>query len=721
MALSGSIKSNTGTNLNIRIDWNATQNVINNTSTITAKLYLEYKSLSMQELNDNVLHRNWLEIDGDRSEYIRPAINITGATYIRSTLLHSKVYTVSHGSNGAKSVNIAASMRLGGTYDGVDIGNVTASQIVSLDTIDRTAPNITLTVSSKTANSINITATSSAHCDIWQYRINNGTWVQVLADFGSVFNYKIDDLKPNTAYNIQVQARKTSNRVYGTSNTTNTSTLGATELNSVGTITADDDTVYISINRTIYDAIFTHTLIINAAGITISITGINGFVGTAVQTLSLTSNQRSQLLSAMSAVKSANANCELQTYSGATKVGSSSRQCIIQTSEANSAPIFNGFSHSDINSVTSSITGNSQIYIQHNSTLRIAAQTATARNGAVISCYEATIGSKTATSLTPTINLGNIDAVGYVTVTVTAIDSRGYSASRSAILTIIEYERVRITDYLLRRLNEVEETTEISISGTTSTLNVSGVNKNALLSLEYRYRKTSDTIWSDWTVVAPTSLTSTSFSFVSGEWLSFVADFSYYVQYRATDKLTYDIVEIILPQGRPIMQFRNKRLNINGELQQNNIGVMGYRGELSVNENLNDLTEQGLYVKAVAPSSNNLNYPPGVGAGTLEVLNLGSGIVQRYTDINSGILYTRTCVDYAWTAWKSTMGDIETVMNNTIVTVESIYHLPVVGKPDAVYIVKNENATYRWDDVNLKYYCVGRDYTELSEIKGGLA
>jgi hypothetical protein len=54
-----------------------------------------------------------------------------------------------------------------------------------------------------------------------------------------------------------------------------------------------------------------------------------------------------------------------------------------------------------------------------------------------------------------------------------------------------------------------------------------------------------------------------------------------------------------------------------------------------------------------------------------------------------------------------------------IITKDSYLEFPTVGKVDALYVDSTENAMYRWDDVKLKYYCIGRDYKEIEFINGG--
>lgn len=47
--------------------------------------------------------------------------------------------------------------------------------------------------------------------------------------------------------------------------------------------------------------------------------------------------------------------------------------------------------------------------------------------------------------------------------------------------------------------------------------------------------------------------------------------------------------------------------------------------------------------------------------------------------------------------------------------------LPNIGLSNKTYFVTSENATYRWDEKKLTYFCTGRDYNEIEEINGGNA
>ncbi len=57
--------------------------------------------------------------------------------------------------------------------------------------------------------------------------------------------------------------------------------------------------------------------------------------------------------------------------------------------------------------------------------------------------------------------------------------------------------------------------------------------------------------------------------------------------------------------------------------------------------------------------------------------------------------------------------------SDSVTQYASIYNFPNVGKENALYIDKSSNKTYRWDDANVKYYCVGSDFSNIEVINGG--
>ena len=46
------------------------------------------------------------------------------------------------------------------------------------------------------------------------------------------------------------------------------------------------------------------------------------------------------------------------------------------------------------------------------------------------------------------------------------------------------------------------------------------------------------------------------------------------------------------------------------------------------------------------------------------------------------------------------------------------YEFPSIGKENMIYVAKDENKTYRFDEESLTYYCIGSDYNEIEVIQG---
>ena len=170
MALSGTFEKYPVNGFGLYCTWSASQSVTGNYSDVTLNVYLKYYTISVGARSDSTI-----SINGTSETYTAPAINdYTSGT--KTKLLKTKTVRVTHNANGTKTgVPLSASWRFSGTYSGVSIGTITASATIDLNPIDRTAPTVSCSVSSITANGFKITATSSATADVWQYSTNGGT------------------------------------------------------------------------------------------------------------------------------------------------------------------------------------------------------------------------------------------------------------------------------------------------------------------------------------------------------------------------------------------------------------------------------------------------------------------------------------------------------------------------------------------------------------------
>lgn len=153
----------------------------------------------------------------------------------------------------------------------------------------------------------------------------------------------------------------------------------------------------------------------------------------------------------------------------------------------NASPELGAISYEDSNAATVAVTGDKSRIIQNHSTLSVKVPTATAKKGATIASYTIAFGgvSKTVTS-SGTVSLGAVDVSYSQALTVTATDSRGFTASKSVQVTVDDYSApTAVID--LHRLNNFEPTTYITASARYSYLN----GKNAV-TISAKFKKVSD-------------------------------------------------------------------------------------------------------------------------------------------------------------------------------------------------------------------------------------
>lgn len=566
MALSGEFQNYPVNNFGLYCTWSATQSVTGNYSDVTLNVYLHYYTIEVGERSDSTI-----AINGTSETYTAAAIKDYTSGY-KNKLLKSKTVRVNHTSTGtATNIPLSASWRFSGTYSGTYVGTITASTTVNLDSIDRTAPTVSFSTSSITASGFKISATSSATSDIWQYSTNGGSsWTQFSTTAGTSASVTLSSLSPNTTYSVKVRARKKSNQVYGTSSAVSVTTLGGSVLNSVSTVTADNSTVTISLNVTVYNSSYTHTLTLkNGSSTYLTISGLSWSTGTAARTITLTSTQRSDLLSYMASIKSFTGTFSLATMSGSTQIGTASTAtATVQTTSANSAPTFSSFTYKDSYSTTTAITGNDQYFIQGYSKLQVTPGAATAKNGASIANYTATCNGVSISNTTgAAITVGTVSKSGTVAVVVTVTDSRGYTASVTKNITVVAYASPKVSSVSLRRTNDIETEMQLIFNGSFSPITISSTNKNSLLYVRYRYKLTSASSYGSYTsILSAVTVSGTSFSYSNLELCDLPSGSSYDFHLQICDKLSTAAaldLYFVVPQGTPLVALRKQKVGIN--------------------------------------------------------------------------------------------------------------------------------------------------------------
>lgn len=566
MATNGSFSNYPTTGFGLYCTWTSEQSVTGNYSDVSLNVYLKYYNIYVSTRPDSII-----SVGGVSETYTTPAIS-EDSKVSHTTLLKSKTVRINHNSDGTKTgVVLSASWRFGGVYSGVSVGTITASATVDLDSIDRSAPSARCSVSAITAKGFRIFASTSATADIWQYSTNGGiSYTQFSTTPGTSANITLSSLAPNTSYLVKVRARKKSNQVYGTSGTTTIKTLGGAVINSCDTITADASTVSINPNITVYNAAYSYYVsIYNGATECLALGARTWQAGTATQTLTLTSTERTTLLNAMASIKSFTATIKLVTKNGDTQIGNTSSQlCIIQTTEANSTPTMTAFSYYDARSATSAVTGNNRLFIQTYSHLYVTPGAAIAKNGATIVKYAATCDGTTYSNTTGgAINLYGIAKYGTLDVIVTATDSRGYTVSETQQITVIPYSKPKASSISLRRTNDIEAEMQLIFNGSISPITVNTTQRNFLKYVQYRYKMTSASSYGAYAnILSSVTQNGTGFSFSNLELCNLDANSSYdfHVYIRdQLDTLSESNLYFTVPQGTPLLALRKKKVGIN--------------------------------------------------------------------------------------------------------------------------------------------------------------
>lgn len=152
------------------------------------------------------------------------------------------------------------------------------------------------------------------------------------------------------------------------------------------------------------------------------------------------------------------------------------------------APELGAISYEDTNAKTIAVTGDKSRIVQNHSALTVTVPTATAKKGATIASYAIAFGGVTKTvTAAGAVSLGTVDVSYSQALTVTATDSRGFTASKSVQVTVDDYSApTAVID--LHRLNNFEPTTYVTAHARYSYLN----GKNAV-TISAKFKKAGET------------------------------------------------------------------------------------------------------------------------------------------------------------------------------------------------------------------------------------
>lgn len=299
-------------------------------------------------------------------------------------------------------------------------------------------------------------------------------------------------------------------------------------------------------------------------------------------TWSLTDAQRKQIRDKLGTRKSCYVAIGLRAYEGTSLINSSSRAATF--TNVLKPPIFSNFVFSDVNSVTTALTGNNQKIIKGYSKLKIEItndNVPTAQNGATMKYF--TINGK---NYTYSDNFScEIEGWDKKTISVYAVDSRGISTLVSKTCDFIAYSEIEKGNISVKRENNIEELTKLIYNGTFWNNNFGAVNND--ITATYKYKISDNSSFTEGvTTINPTKENNTfSFSdYILGDGSSngFLIENSYQIDVILSDKLSSVTYSAILGSGIPAMSIYKNNVSIHGGYEKE-IGGTQINGNLYLN------------------------------------------------------------------------------------------------------------------------------------------
>lgn len=260
-----------------------------------------------------------------------------------------------------------------------------------------------------------------------------------------------------------------------------------------------------------------------------------------------------------------------KAYSGQIKVDTflngsltGSKTCHYNAHLVNVEPTFTDFTYFDSNGTTKAITGNDQVFIQGQSRLSVKIteeKKAEAKKYATMTKYLASaFGVSVTKNYSATsdvqIDIGAVNASTNQVVSVSAIDSREFTTTKTKNITVIPYSRPTINVSAARKGN-FENETIAKISGNIASLKIGNIEKNGVLSLKCRSKSSMDSNFGPSQNV-PFTIGSDMILRVPDFHIALDNTLKHTLEFEITDKLSSVKVYVEIDVGTPIFRISTK-------------------------------------------------------------------------------------------------------------------------------------------------------------------
>ena len=123
----GYVISNSGTKLNLLLNWSAVDGEKEGTAVVTVKVYLECYSIFVGERNDGEL-----SVDGTRINYSTPQLEIPGSGF-NEIDFGTYTFTVNKSTGATTTLPVYATWHFRGVYAGLSVDYVTIDSNITFD------------------------------------------------------------------------------------------------------------------------------------------------------------------------------------------------------------------------------------------------------------------------------------------------------------------------------------------------------------------------------------------------------------------------------------------------------------------------------------------------------------------------------------------------------------------------------------------------------------
>lgn len=368
----------------------------------------------------------------------------------------------------------------------------------------------------------------------FRFQISTSDPAEQLIKSGTVTVAHNSDGKKTLSFSVSTPDASGISPTYGPAAMSMTGEWALTTIPRASTVTAGDANIgsvtTIKISRA--SSAFTHTL-------TYAFGSLSGTIATKTGDTTLSWTVPTSFYAQIPKAKSGKCTITCQTFSGSTLIGTTTASFQAQVPGA-SAPAVTG-TVADTNTVTKSLTGNSQVMVRYfsNALCTISAQ---GKNSATIT--EKKIGETVVTGTTRTIS--GIEVNG---VTFSATDSRGFTTRVSKTFSLVPYVKLTANG-TVKRDTPTGSTGKLTLQG--NYFNASFGAQSNTLTVQYRLQP-EDEAYGDWKMVTVTLDGNTYRAAVSLTELDYRK--AYGVQVQATDKLMTTTADLTLLPGTPVFDW----------------------------------------------------------------------------------------------------------------------------------------------------------------------